>query len=380
MLASLDCTISIRLSMVNTKAGGKVGQQKGQAAAVAIGLFYNNKLQIKSESKTGRKKVVKEKTARHTVTQPDISEHVTVKKTKIIRNPVCEAIIQDKFASPVSNGKTAVWCGSQKQRDWNRVTEKFAGKSKLGSSNAVSKLGSSNAVSKIGSSNAVAGNIYSKVYLNNFSRTRHKRGSNFDSKLDRSKVTKLRINLVKYKLSSDQLVSLQLKTLPRNDSVKNRRFKLTDQTKDGIPVHIITDVSSIIIDQVLPGKVSRIPHSLRYIKPSRSADNYGLGNKQDIEYDDSDCPRKDVPRWAQGDMLDQALGTQEQFDTDQIFSTCEPPNLDLMFPQAAAKRDIWRTPPSSYSSRYGQLVEEKQEGGEEDLVKYVTGRLENKDK
>ena len=125
--------------------------------------------------------------------------------------------------------------------------------------------------------------------------------------------------------------------------------------KSGLPVLLIPDGSSPILDCVVRGQVSRIPHSLRYVKPSHTADNYGLGNKQDMEFDDEDCPRKVIPRWAQGEMLEQSLAQQEEVDiSNLIFSVCDPPNLDMMFPQAASKRDIWRTPPSSYSSRCGQ--------------------------
>merc|ERR1711936_1108018 len=117
--------------------------------------------------------------------------------------------------------------------------------------------------------------------------------------------------------------------------------------KSGIPVLLIPEGSCTILDCVVKGKVSRIPHSLRYIKPSHTDDNYGLGNQQDIEFDDEDCPRKVIPRWAQGEMLEQALIEQDEVDiSNVIFSVCEPPNLDKMFPQAAAKRDIWRTPPN----------------------------------
>ena len=357
MQGSPGCIISISLRMVNTKSGAKLVGGRTRAG-VAIGLFYRNKLETKNGNKTARKKLFKEKIE----SQPVISrgEEVLAHRKKIIftKNPPSEAVIEDKFASSFCNGKSASADASKLCNNWKlEVNECPANGQTIASKTSE--------------------NIYSKVYARNFSRSRRK-FVEFDLNYGSYKISKVRINLVKHKLSKAQLLSLKLKKIPKNECIKNRRQKTISRKKTGIPVHLIPHGSSIIIDQVVPGKVTRIPHSLRYVKPSRTADNYGLGNKQDIEFDEADCPRKAVPRWAQGDVLDHALAEQEETDTDCIFSVCDPPNLDLMFPQAAARRDIWRTPPSSYSSRFGQRVEEVQGVVGEDLVRYVTGRLENK--
>jgi len=132
---------------------------------------------------------------------------------------------------------------------------------------------------------------------------------------------------------------------------KRNKRKTTIQTRTGLLLHMSPDSSSSILDRLIPGRVSRTSNCLRYLRPTRLSDNYGLGNMGEIEQDRPDYPRKGVPSWAQWDMMDKMLQGQEEVDTDLIFSMCESPNLDLMFPQTAARRDIWRTPPCSLSSR-----------------------------
>jgi len=137
----------------------------------------------------------------------------------------------------------------------------------------------------------------------------------------------------------------------RSVEKKKRNKRKTIQTRTGLLLHISPDISSSILDRLIPGRVSRTSNCLRYLRPTRVSDNYGLGNMGEIEQDQPDYPRKGVPSWAQWDMMDNMLQDQEEVDTDQIFSMCESPNLDLMFPLTAARRDIWRTPPCSMSSR-----------------------------
>ena len=145
----------------------------------------------------------------------------------------------------------------------------------------------------------------------------------------------------------------QVNKIQKTQCIRKSRRKTVINKKTGIPIHLFPVGRSIIRDQLVPGQVSRIQNSIRYFKPSQTGENYDLGNEKEMEFDEADCPRKAVPRWAMGDMLKHALTEQEEIDTDCIFSVCDPPNLDIMFPQSAAKRDIWRTPVSSYSSRWG---------------------------
>lgn len=357
MLVRLGCTLSISIRMVQTKSQAAIVGGKG-AVEVAFGLFYSKKLETKSENKTARKKLFSKQNESKTELKHSSQRHLTKKKVIFTTNSPTKAFIQDKFPRCVSNGKSADGPHAN-HRSQHTVKDCPANGRTISTKRSE--------------------NIYSKVYSRNFSKIRSRINVEFELNKISYKISNVRINLVKVKLSGAQLRSLKSASLPQNDCLKNRRQTTLSGKKAGIPVLLIPHGSYAILDSVVPGKVSRIPHSLRYIKPSRSADNYGLGNKQDIEYDDEECPRKAIPGWAQGDKLDEALVEQEEFDiTSLIFSDCDPPNLDLMFPQAAAKRDIWRTPPSSYSSRWGTNVEEVQEGAEQELVRYVTDRLENK--
>ena len=360
MPGGLGCWITLTVRMVKPKAADNQEGGEGVQKGLNIGMFYGDKLETKRGNKTAKQKLFKDKLRIDPkITKGGESQLVT-KKSIFTDNPVSQAIIKDTFSSLQSNSKSSA--GREKIRNRNLEMRKGDGSGRTDQR----KLGE---------------NIYSKVYVRNFSRARRKNFVEFELNNDSYKISKVRINLVKHKLSKAQLLSLKLKNLPKNECLKNRRHKEICQKKTGIPVHLIPYGVSSIIDHIIPGKISRISDSIRYIKPSCSVDNYGLGNKQDIEFDDSDCPRKAVPSWAQGKTLDQSLAEQEETETDLIFSVCDPPNLDLMFPQAAARRDIWRTPPSSYSSRWGQegnrgeeVLEEQGLQGE-DLVRYVTGRL-----
>jgi len=92
-------------------------------------------------------------------------------------------------------------------------------------------------------------------------------------------------------------------------------------------------------------------------EPSQAEDNYGLDDlKSDEDTDDEDCPRKQVPKWAEGTQLRTSLLKQCYMgpDLDKIFSTIEMPDLSTMF-QHQRKRfhkrtssAVWETPPESF--------------------------------
>jgi len=92
-------------------------------------------------------------------------------------------------------------------------------------------------------------------------------------------------------------------------------------------------------------------------EPSHSEDNYGLEDlKSDEDTDDEDCPRKQVPKWAEGTQLRTALLKQCYMgpDLDQIFFTIEMPDLTMMFDQQRKRfhkrtsSACWETPPESF--------------------------------
>lgn len=69
-------------------------------------------------------------------------------------------------------------------------------------------------------------------------------------------------------------------------------------------------------------------------EPSQAEDNYGLDDlKSDEDTDDEDCPRKQVPKWAEGTQLRTSLLKQCYMgpDLDMIFFTVEMPDLSTMF-------------------------------------------------
>merc|ERR1712233_204160 len=87
-------------------------------------------------------------------------------------------------------------------------------------------------------------------------------------------------------------------------------------------------------------------------EPSHSEDNYGLEDlKSDEDTDDEDCPRKQVPKWAEGTQLRTALLKQCYMgpDVDKIFFQIEDPDLSVMFNQQK-KRYFKRTSSACWDS------------------------------
>jgi len=92
-------------------------------------------------------------------------------------------------------------------------------------------------------------------------------------------------------------------------------------------------------------------------EPSQAEDNYGLDDlKSDEDTDDEDCPRKQVPKWAEGTQLRTSLLKQCYMgpDLDKIFFTVEMPDLATMFDHQRKRffkrtsSACWETPPESF--------------------------------
>eukprot|EP00092_Neocalanus_flemingeri_P010983 GFUD01011826.1.p1 GENE.GFUD01011826.1~~GFUD01011826.1.p1 ORF type:complete len:569 (-),score=171.72 GFUD01011826.1:29-1615(-) len=92
-------------------------------------------------------------------------------------------------------------------------------------------------------------------------------------------------------------------------------------------------------------------------EPSKDEDNYGLDDLESGEdTDDEDCPRKVVPKWAEGTQLRTALLKQCYMgpDLDLIFANVEMPDLGTMFEQQRKRfykrtsSAVWGTPPESF--------------------------------
>merc|ERR1712119_99435 len=92
-------------------------------------------------------------------------------------------------------------------------------------------------------------------------------------------------------------------------------------------------------------------------EPSQDEDNYGLDDlRSDEDTDDEDCPRKEVPKWAEGTQLRTALLKQCYMgpDVDMIFANVEMPDLSTMFAHQRKRffkrtsSAVWDTPPESF--------------------------------
>jgi len=92
-------------------------------------------------------------------------------------------------------------------------------------------------------------------------------------------------------------------------------------------------------------------------EPLADENNYGLEDlDSDAGTDDEDCPRKQVPKWAEGTNLRTALLKQCYMppDLDQIFATVEMPDLSSMFVEQRKRffkrtsSACWEQPPESF--------------------------------
>merc|ERR1711970_856009 len=87
-------------------------------------------------------------------------------------------------------------------------------------------------------------------------------------------------------------------------------------------------------------------------EPPQDENNYGLEDlRSDEDTDDEDCPRKQVPKWAEGTNLRTALLKQCYMgpDLDMIFQQIEMPDLAIMFAHQR-KRFYKRTSSACWNS------------------------------
>ena len=116
-----------------------------------------------------------------------------------------------------------------------------------------------------------------------------------------------------------------------SDQVKSRP-KITVATVSDADSRSIKDVREL---HSVRKPVRRLERALRYLKPSKTADNYGLGGKAEIDRDDVDRPIKQIPVWAEQRNYLKQMSAQADVDTDLIFAVCEPPNMREMFPNSS---------------------------------------------
>ncbi|XP_038663553.1 inner centromere protein-like isoform X4 [Scyliorhinus canicula] len=102
------------------------------------------------------------------------------------------------------------------------------------------------------------------------------------------------------------------------------------------------------------------PNSYSKIKlPKVNLDNYGMDLNSDDSTDDEGAPRKQIPAWANGKQLQQALIKQyyHPLDVDHFFGIIQPPDLKTIFGKIKPRylkrtsSAVWHSPPVSNSMR-----------------------------
>jgi len=138
----------------------------------------------------------------------------------------------------------------------------------------------------------------------------------------------------------EELRKLKEKEVARQGDTTLNRTVTLDQSQAGVSSYDMT-----------PARHELPP------EPSQAEDNYGLDDlKSDEDTDDEDCPRKQVPKWAEGTQLRTSLLKQCYMgpDLDKIFATIEMPDLSSMFHHQRKRfhkrtsSAVWETPPESF--------------------------------
>ena len=137
-----------------------------------------------------------------------------------------------------------------------------------------------------------------------------------------------------------------LKQTTGTEQVKNCP-KITVVTVSDADTRSVRDVGEHLVRK----PVRRINSALRYLKPSKTADNYGLGGKTEIDRDDVDRPIKQIPVWAEQRNYLEQMSSQADVDTEMIFAVCEPPNMREMFPKSSNTGISLETPPPAKKSK-----------------------------
>jgi len=125
------------------------------------------------------------------------------------------------------------------------------------------------------------------------------------------------------------------------------------------PVNKVLD-KTVTLDQSTQGGQSYDMTPARHElppEPLKDENNYGLEDlNSGGDTDDEDCPRKEVPKWAEGTNLRTALLKQCYMppDLDHIFCTVEMPDLSAMFVEQRKRffkrtsSACWEQPPESF--------------------------------
>lgn len=174
----------------------------------------------------------------------------------------------------------------------------------------------------------------------------------------RKKTEKLKVRVVQ----DCQIVVIE--EISRYDCVSQQKTQEFKQIISGvqvkcsekISVSTVSDADSRSIrdigqQQSLTKPVRRLERALRYLKPSKTVDNYGLGGKAEIDRDDVERPIKQIPLWAEERNYLEQMSSQAEVDTAMIFAVCDPPDMKEIFPNSSNIGTIWETPPQTNKSK-----------------------------
>ena len=78
-------------------------------------------------------------------------------------------------------------------------------------------------------------------------------------------------------------------------------------------------------------RIVRIVKPTRYLKPSKTETDYGLGGKAEMDRDDVDNQLKQIPEWAEERNYLVQMSAQAKLDPEEIFAPCGPPDLQEIF-------------------------------------------------
>lgn len=137
-----------------------------------------------------------------------------------------------------------------------------------------------------------------------------------------------------------------------NDLNHIKQLSSPFKSVNGDVVSFIQDSDCAIIKDIKrvgSSVVERVNSIITYIKASHSVTNYGLGSRTEIENDDEDFPKKQIPSWALDENLRASMEAQAFVRHEDIFSSCDTPNLREMFPNS--KRKIFETPVSEKKAK-----------------------------
>jgi len=162
---------------------------------------------------------------------------------------------------------------------------------------------------------------------------------------------------VKQKPGKRKLKDPGVKQCQGDGPTPGERRKVT-RYSDHPVINVRTDTEITLIRESNRKKSSkrivRIDKATRYLKPSKTENDYGLGGKAEIDRDDVDNPIKQIPEWAEEKNYLLQMSSQAEVDPGEIFAPCGPPVLEEMF--SSSRRLPWDTPPGKSNNIHPEEI------------------------